>query len=472
GPVAWYEAHLVSEQGWNMYGGTFPGGPVIFHGFNPNLGWANTVNKPDLIDVYQLNINPFDEDEYLLDGHYRPFEQEVVTIDVKLWGPFAFPARQTIYRSAHGPVIRTEKGDYAVRWAGMDEYRQLQQYYALNKARNFAEWQAAMSLVALPSINYVYGDAEGNIAFLHNAKYPRRAPLWDWQKDLPGDRSELIWHDYYPLEAMPFLINPGAGIVFNANNTPFKATNGNDNLRPENYPPGFGLQTNDTNRALRLEELTRDLAPVGRQDLLRIKFDKQYSAQSKVAATVREIVAMDWHEVPELEAAAQRLAAWDLNTDRHNRAAALGVLTTRSRSDNQVRSGSAQAFRDAVAMLNRVYGRTDPEWGEVNRIIRGDVDLPVGGAPDVLRAIYPAGIRDDGKLHAAGGDTHIILAEWDSSGQVSASTIHQFGSATLDKTSPHYADQVPLFADEKFRPVWFNRADIEQHAERRYRPGR
>ncbi len=58
GPVAWYEEHLVSEEGLDVYGGTFPGGPVIFHGFNRNLGWANTVNNPDLIDVYQLTLNP------------------------------------------------------------------------------------------------------------------------------------------------------------------------------------------------------------------------------------------------------------------------------------------------------------------------------------------------------------------------------------------------------------------------------
>ena len=28
GPVAWYEAHLHSEQGWDMYGGLVPGMPV------------------------------------------------------------------------------------------------------------------------------------------------------------------------------------------------------------------------------------------------------------------------------------------------------------------------------------------------------------------------------------------------------------------------------------------------------------
>jgi acyl-homoserine-lactone acylase len=31
GPVAWYEAHLNSEEGWNILGALFPGAPLILH---------------------------------------------------------------------------------------------------------------------------------------------------------------------------------------------------------------------------------------------------------------------------------------------------------------------------------------------------------------------------------------------------------------------------------------------------------
>ncbi len=58
GPVAWYEAHVHSDEGWNMAGGLFPGAPVVLHGHNRDLGWAHTVNQPDLIDVYVLEIEP------------------------------------------------------------------------------------------------------------------------------------------------------------------------------------------------------------------------------------------------------------------------------------------------------------------------------------------------------------------------------------------------------------------------------
>jgi len=54
GPVAFYEAHLNSEDGWNIIGANFPGAPCILHGCNEYLGWAHTVNSPEKLDVYQI----------------------------------------------------------------------------------------------------------------------------------------------------------------------------------------------------------------------------------------------------------------------------------------------------------------------------------------------------------------------------------------------------------------------------------
>ena len=476
GPVAWYETHLISEEGLDIYGGTFPGGPVIFHGFNRHLGWANTVNSPDLIDVYQLTINPDNENEYLMDGEYLAFEEKIASIDVALWGPFAFPAREITYRSRHGPVFKTDHGIYAIRYAGMGEIRHLEQYRQLNKASSFKQWSAAMAMVALPSINYVYADKEDNIAFVYNGQFPERAQGWDWKIDLPGNRSDLIWERYHPYPDIPKLINPSSGIVFNSNNSPFRATNGADNLVKENFDPTFGLQDDDTNRSLRMMELTRDMQAISRDRLLEIKFDKSYSKKSSAAKVVEEVLAQDWSSDTSLAAAARILAEWNLDTSSYNRQAALGVLTTVGHVTSSLTGkepvSASIAFRNAVGLLNATYGRVDPEWGEVNRIVRGETDLPIGGAPDVLRAVYPGGPLTNGKYRGAAGDTLIIMAEWSDDGSVKGSTIHQFGSATLDTTSPHYADQVALFADEKFRPVLMDRKDIEADASIRYRPGK
>ncbi|MCR9268776.1 MAG: acylase [Hyphomonadaceae bacterium] len=476
GPVAWWEAHIVSEEGLDITGGLFPGTPVILHGFNRHLGWANTVSKPDLTDIYRLTLNPDNSKQYQLDGEWRDFEEESALLRIKLFGPFALKVRRPVYRTAHGPVIEAAHGTYAVRYAGMGEIRQLEQYVRLNLATDWDEFNAAMGLNALPSINYVYADKTGIVAFIHNGQYPARLPGWDWLADLPGDRSDLIWQGYIPYEDGPKLVNPESGLIFNANNTPYSATDGLDNIIPGDHPSWMGLQTNDTNRSLRIEALTDGSSLIDRDTLLAIKFDTAYAEGSEAVQFIKQVLAFDWSAKPELADAVAHLRAWNYRTDIDNTHAALGTLTVLRHVTGQFTGDygpePAQAFREAVALLETNYGRIDPSWGEVNRLVRGEVDVPVSGGPDILRAIYPVEIRDDGKLHANAGDTWIALVEWDADGEQSAEVIHQFGAATLDETSPHYADQAPLFAAEEWRPALLTRAEVEANAVRTYRPGR
>ncbi len=106
----------------------------------------------------------------------------------------------------------------------------------------------------------------------------------------------------------------------------------------------------------------------------------------------------------------------------------------------------------------------------MNRLRRGEVDLPLGGAPDTLRAIYTR--RDaDGRRRAVGGDSYVLLVEWDRAGQVSSRSVHQYGSATSHPRSPHYADQAPMFARYETKPVYLTQADVRMHLTREYRPG-
>jgi penicillin amidase/acyl-homoserine-lactone acylase len=94
----------------------------------------------------------------------------------------------------------------------------------------------------------------------------------------------------------------------------------------------------------------------------------------------------------------------------------------------------------------------------------------LGGGPDVLHAIY-GGLQEDGHFVGFQGDCYIMLVQWNPQGEVSSLSIHQYGSATLDDQSPHYADQSPLFANRQLKPVWFDEVDILANLEREYRPG-
>lgn len=85
GPVTFYEAHVRSEEGWNMSGALFPGAPFVLHGHNDHVGWAMTVNKPDGIDLYDLEV---DGDRYRFGDEWRTFESETVWLPYETWwGP-------------------------------------------------------------------------------------------------------------------------------------------------------------------------------------------------------------------------------------------------------------------------------------------------------------------------------------------------------------------------------------------------
>ncbi len=474
GPVSWYEAVLQSGEGWHVAGGFFPGSPFMLHGHNEHLGWANTVNAPDLTDVYRLTLNPANDNQYLLDGKWRDFEKHDVAIRVKLFGPLIWAVHRDVFFSAQGPVLKTDHGVFAIRYAGMGEYRQPEQYYRLDKARNQGEWLAAMKLQALPSINYVYADEKGNIGYVYNGQFPVRKLGVDWKDVLPGNRSDLIWHSYVPFDHVPQLWNPKSDFVFNSNNTPFQATAPEDNLKPSDFPGWMGIQTNMTNRAYRVEETFGADTAITADAFKHYKFDTSYSVRSDLAKEITEIEAVSTGSDSDLKQAQQILKHWNHKTDIHNRGAALAILmglrVAPEEEGGPRKEEPLPALREAMDILKTHFGRLDPEWGQVNRFRRGRYDLPIDGGPDVYRAVYGVP-QDDGTLTAVDGDTFIMFVTWDRKGKLSSQSIHQFGSATLDTKSKHYDDQVPLFVAMKLKPVLFTQEQLKGHIEEYYAPG-
>jgi penicillin amidase/acyl-homoserine-lactone acylase len=475
GPVAWYEVRLKSGEGLDTAGGVFPGSPVILHGHNRHLGWASTVNRPDLVDVYRLEIHPEDPNKYRFEGGWRDLEVGEAEISVQILGRLRWTVRRELLRSVHGPVIRRDHGTYALRYAGMDEVRQLEQYYRLGKAQSFDEWRAAMAMQALPSINYVYADREGNIAYFYNGQLPVRAEGYDWQGTLPGDRAETIWTDFLPFSRVPQVVNPLSGFVANSNHTPFRATVGPDNPDPADFSPTLGIETDMTNRGLRALELFGADSSISREEFRRYKYDKRYSEESHAARIVAEVLAAPLPDDSLLQEARRVLASWDLRANQENRGAALGILTAtpvvlaEMRGEEPV--DSVESFTRAARTLERHHGRVDPTWGQVNRMRRGHLELPVGGGPDTLRAIESFELERDGTYTANSGDCYLMFVEWDERGRLRSESIHQFGSATLDPESPHYADQMPLFVAERTKRLHFDEEDLRRHLTREYRPG-
>jgi penicillin amidase/acyl-homoserine-lactone acylase len=474
GPVAWYEAHVRSDEGWEAAGGVFPGAPVVLHGHNRTLGWAHTVNAPDLIDVYDLTVNPENPRQYLFDGHWRDFERRTAAIDVKLLGPIHRTFRRETLWTVHGPAIRGPRGTYAIRIAGYGETRHVEQWYRMNKARSLDEWMDAMRLNAIPMFNVAYADAQGHIAYVYNGRVPKRPEGFDWSRHLPGDTSAALWHDAVPFDALPRVVDPPSGFVQTCNGTPFRTTTGGGNPDPAAFPASMGIETHLTNRGRRALDLLGADTSIAPEELDAYKCDVTYAAESEAAANVGALLAA---APPRDELTLRALAllrTWDRRADPANRAAALALLTfhvdEKGRTLVEPADVLMDRLRETAQALEKRFGRMDVPWSEVNRLRRGTVDLGLGGGPDLLRAVY--GDRTaDGRVRGTAGDSLVIVAEWDRQGRVRSKSIHQFGSATRDARSPHYADQAELFAGCGWKPVWLDEADVRAHLEREYRPG-
>lgn len=483
GPVAWYEAHIHSDEGWDMIGGTFPVSPFILHGHNRDLGWAMTVNHPDVTDVYRLTINPDNPNQYMFDGQWHDLDVRQANLEIKLIGNLQITVKRETLWSVYGPTVRTKGQTYAIRYSDIGEVGLMEQFYRMNKATNFDEWQNAMRLEQIPVFNTVYADKRGTIYYLYNGAIPVRNPNYDWSNYLPGDTSKTLWTEYLPFDDLPQVLNPPSGFVQNANGTPFRTTLGAGNPDPGLYSPTLGLDTDISNRSLRMLELFGNDGSITPEELVKYKFDMQYSKDSIVAKYV-DMLSNAQMPTPETAQAQEILRKWDLSTDSDDVGAAIMVYTLNALSDKYPdaivlsRMGQANvseamlmdAFTEAVKTLNDHFGRIDMPWGDVNRLIRGDVDLPIGGGPDILHATYGE-LQEDGRLKITDGDSYVMLVIWDKEGSVHAMSVHQFGSATLHPESPHYADQAPLMANRQLKPVWYDEADIRQHLEREYVPG-
>lgn len=470
GGVAWYELELQSDSGWHFAGATFPGSPVPFLGHNDVLGWTNTVNRPDLADVYKLTLDVAGN-EYRMDGKWLPLTRERVWLPVR-FGPIVLPVPRWVARDVHGPVIENKRGAFALRYGGMDTIGAVDEWYHLGKAKNFAEWQAQLSRLDIPTTNFTYADREGHIAFFYNARIPERKPGFDWRGVLPGDRSDLIWKGSVAWAMIPKVIDPASGFVFNSNNTPFVAAGPGSELDPAKFLPEEGIETDMTNRARRAVALLSAARPLGRAELERIKWDTAYVNAGYVKWMLDRIAALNLSDAPELQRAQKLLATWDFTADGKGAADTLAVMVLREANSAAYNHRAVlpprQVLADAVAHLTKWFGRIDPPLLEAQRIRQGTADWPMDGGGDTLRAATSYDFSPvDGRLLTKHGDSFIMFIEWLKGGKVKSESIVPFGTATTRPQSPHYADQARLFSEHRLKPVWFEAADVARHAVRR-----
>lgn len=476
GPVAWYEAHLCSEQGWNMLGGLFPGGPVIFHGVNEKLGWAHTVNYQDKIDVYQLQMNPDNDNQYRFDGEWLDLEQKTVRLHVKGL-PVAIGRKA--YWSRYGAVVKTDKGVFAVRFGANQDIRGIEQWYRMNKARSFTEFRRALDMTAIPGFNIIYADYD-TIYYVSNGKIPLRDRAFNWQTTLPGNTSRTLWTQFHPLTDLPQLLNPASGYVFNMNHTPFNATGPADNLDPRRFDPTMGYERYDNNRSRRFVEQIQRLDKLSYEDFRRIKYDGRLpDTLLYYNIDVNTLFRLSPEVYPDIREEVSAITNWDRNAAADSRGAALFLLVYQYWKEKNSQSATpkrtlsaddcAEGLRFARQYQQKHFGRTNIVLGDYQKLVRGSRELPVWGIPDVLTSIYAEPYKN-GRVRATQGESYIELVRFGKEGLPRIETVNCYGASNRPG-SPHYADQMDMFVRQQTKPMTLDKAQALKEAVRVYWPG-
>ena len=303
--------------------------------------------------------------------------------------------------------------------------------------------------------NTGYADREGKIYYVYNAKIPKRDPRYDWRKILPGESKQTLWYEYVPFDRLPHVYDPLEGFLQNCNSSPYLATGSRvDASKP--LPDWAGIETHQTNRALRALETFGIDPAITRDEFFEYKYDVEYSRES-VLAGVREryIQDMSDQDVPDLKPALDLIKNWNLRADSTNTTAALAILSLPNafKIDNLKydQDSITVELKKTIKYLNETFGRIDVPLGQVLRLVRGNTSLPLAGGPGLLRAIY---FREkDNTYQGFAGDCYIQAVEWGPEGQLNAWSIHQYGSATQDQTSKHYDDQARLFSKQEMKQI-------------------
>ncbi|HWK05174.1 MAG TPA: penicillin acylase family protein [Puia sp.] len=475
GPTAFYEAHVQSEQGWNMLGGVFPGGCLIFHGTNENLGWAHTVNNQDKVDVFQLQINPTNDNQYKFDGQWLNLEVKKIRLHVK---GIPFPIGKKIYWSKYGATVKTKQGVFSLRTPANMDCKALEEWYRMNKARNFTEFYQALSMTSLPMFNIMYADRYDTIFYISNGKMPRRNPdpKYHWESTIPGNTSATLWTEFKPVTELPQYINPPSGYLFNTNHSPFLATDPKDNLDRRKFDPNDGYEMGNNNRSVRVTELLQGFDKMDYARFKRLKFDRQLPRTLKYIYGIDTILKMDPADYPGLKDLLTQLQQWDHQATADSKGAAIFLLMYNyvakklngAPRRQLTKAESLETLQYVHDYMIRYFGATDLALGDIQKLVRGDDARPAWGLPDVLSASYTEPYKK-GLRRVTSGDAYICFVRYPKNGLPLIESINTFG-ASSHPGSPHYKDQMDLFQRQQTKPMTLDKAQILRSAEKIYHP--
>ena len=474
GPTSWYEAHLVSEEGTNIIGATFPGAPCILTGANEYLGWTHTVNYPDKADVFQLEMK--NRTTYIVDGEAHQLVKKKAKMYVRFFG-MRIPVSKVFYESIYGPTLRNKAGVFAVRTPSTTNINALEQWWRMNKARSFSEFYSYLEWNAIPGYNIGYADRNDTIFYISNGKIPKRDSSYNWRKVVPGNTKKTLWNSYYTTQELPQVIAPKSGYVYNANHSPFFSTSPDENPNPDTFPKAMNFENYNNNRSTRLFNLLSEKDTLTYEDFKRVKYDHSLPTPLNYNfVDFNAIFEMSPDNYPDVADLLMDIQNWDRVASADSYGAGAFAVLYYSLGKYYSKLGPSKVFnklliytclKDAKKHLLKHFKTTSIRLGDFQKLIRGDKELPIFGLPDVVTAMRGSA-QKNGTIKINHGESYIALIRFGKN-KTSVASIISYGSSN-HPDSPHYSDQMEMYRRFETKPMHFDREKVIKYARRIYNP--
>jgi penicillin amidase len=206
-------AHL-SAPGLDVIGAGSPGLPGIMQGHNDRFAFGRTNFHIDQDDLFLLELNPDDPEQYRHGGGWRRFDRVEISIPVR----GAAPRPMTLRYAAQGPVVAHDPAKnrasavatIALQPGGGGAFAMI----AINLARDWASLKDAFRFHPSPT-NFHYADVDGNHGWQVIGFVPMRGK-GDGLMPVPGD-GPYDWTGMRDFRALPSEYNPAKGWFASAN---------------------------------------------------------------------------------------------------------------------------------------------------------------------------------------------------------------------------------------------------------------
>ena len=222
-PSLWFEMQ-ISTPTFNAYGVSFPGAPSVIIGYNDSCAFGFTNGGRDVKDYYKIKFKDNTRKEYWFNNEWKQTEFRIETIKVKDSADYIDTVAYTLF----GPVmydqsfsgsVQSNKKYYALRWTAHDPSNEMRIFHQLNRAKNYADYSAAVLNLRTPGQNCAFACKSGDIAIRTQGNWPAK---WKGQGDfvMPGTDSSYLWQGMIPMDETPFQYNPERGFISSANQKP------------------------------------------------------------------------------------------------------------------------------------------------------------------------------------------------------------------------------------------------------------